>query len=148
LLLQCYSNCQLKKTLGIVLPTFFRVLYFPAYGEQWKKKGAKFTLVDLNMICAGQLRKVSEALVRPLEPMSMAESRVHHLLHEPLHKREVPAELQAHGETIQKRVAASDHLHFLQVVRMEACMHCSAVTRSHELKPVVHVLLKQDKSRN
>jgi len=100
------------------------------------------------MICAGQLRKVSEALVRPLEPMSMAESRVHHLLHEPLHKREVPAELQAHGETIQKRVAASDHLHFLQVVRMEACMHCSAVTRSHELKPVVHVLLKQDKSRN
>ena len=85
--------------------------------------------------------------MRPLEPMSTADL-VHHLLHEPLHKHEVPAELQAYVETIQKCVAASDHLHFLQVVRMEACMHCSAVTRSPELKPVVHVLLEQDKGRN
>jgi hypothetical protein len=87
-----------NKSLGIVLQTIFIEYYiFQCMGNSEKRKGAKCTLVDLNMICAGQLRKVSEALVRPLEPMSMIESRVHHLLHEPLHKREVPAELQAHG---------------------------------------------------
>ena len=85
--------------------------------------------------------------MRPLESMITAD-RVHLLLHKPLHKREVRAELQAYGKTIQKCVATSDHLHFLQVVQMEACMHCSAVTRSPELKPPVHVLLEQDKSMN
>ena len=99
--------------------------------------------------------------MRPLEPMSTADL-VHHLLHEPLqpyqrqvheslHKREVPAVAagtRRNNSGFRKSVAASDHLHFLQVVRMEACMHCSAVTRSPELKPVVHVFLEQDKSRN
>ena len=94
--------------------------------------------------------------------------RVHHLLHreplqpyqrqvhEPLHEREVPAVAVGTRQKqfrFQKRVAASDQLHFFQVVRMEAsgrqaCIVASAVTRSPELKPVVHVLLEQDKSRN
>jgi len=105
-------------------------------GNNEKKEGANFTLVDLRRIIDEGEWGFGEAIgahEHVGEPGSPYASR------KPLHKRKVPAELQAHGE---------DHLHLLQVVRMEACMHCSAVTRSHELKPVVHVLLKQDKSRN
>jgi len=50
LLLQCYSNCQLKKTLGIVLPTFLEYYIFQRMGNSEKKEWANFTLVDLRRV--------------------------------------------------------------------------------------------------